>query len=56
MSEAVQYLTYLNPMHYVLVIVRGTFLQALDIALLDPASRQVAERPDHRREYQHDTP
>jgi ABC-2 type transport system permease protein len=34
MSEAVQALTYLNPMRYFLVIVRGLFLQGLPASLV----------------------
>ncbi len=34
MPEAVQYLTYVNPIRYVLVVLRGLFLQDLPIALL----------------------
>jgi len=36
MPVAVQYLTYLNPMRYFLVVLRGTFLQGTPFALLLP--------------------
>ncbi len=34
MPQLVQWLTYLNPMRYILVIVRGVFLQGADVTLL----------------------
>jgi ABC-2 type transport system permease protein len=34
MPQFVQWLTYLNPMRYILVIVRGVFLQGADAASL----------------------
>jgi ABC-2 type transport system permease protein len=34
MHEAVQYLTYLNPMRYFLIVIRGVFLEGNDYALL----------------------
>jgi ABC-2 type transport system permease protein len=34
MPEAVQYLTYLNPMRYFLIVIRGVFLEGNDYSLL----------------------
>jgi ABC-2 type transport system permease protein len=36
MAEPVQWLTWVNPMRYVLIIVRGVFLEGADLALLAP--------------------
>ena len=36
MAEPVQWLTYVNPMRYVLIVVRGVFLEGADLALLAP--------------------
>lgn len=36
MAEPVQWLTWINPMRYVLIIVRGVFLEGADLALLAP--------------------
>ena len=36
MPVAVQYLTYLNPLRYYLVIVRGVILKGMDFATLAP--------------------
>ena len=59
MPEAVQYLTYLNPMRYLMVILRGTFLegdgvadllgQYWPLALLGAASTTAAARLARRR-------
>jgi len=36
MAEAIQYLTYLNPLRYFLVIIRGIFLEGSTLAVLWP--------------------
>lgn len=36
MPHLVQYLTYLNPMRYFLIVVRGVFLEGADVAILLP--------------------
>jgi ABC-2 type transport system permease protein len=36
MPEAIQYLTYLNPLRYFLVVIRGIFLKGNGLAILWP--------------------
>jgi ABC-2 type transport system permease protein len=36
MPEAIQYLTYVNPLRYFLVIIRGIFLKGSGLAVLWP--------------------
>ena len=36
MAEPVQWLTLVNPMRYILIVVRGVFLEGADLALLTP--------------------
>ena len=36
MPEVVQYFTYLNPLRYFLVIIRGVFLKGIGVAVLWP--------------------
>ncbi len=36
MAEPVQWLTLVNPMRYILIVVRGVFLEGADLALLSP--------------------